>query len=221
MIIEVDEYKKQSLVFIDESGDAGFKFEKGSSLYFVISAVVFDDFLEAEKTALAIKELRRDLGFSDSFEFKFNNDKKKIREKFFLTIKDFDFKVRYLVINKQKIRSDELKNNKNSFYSYAIKMLLKHSDNKILNAKIKIDGSGDRVFKKNFSVYLRKNLNSYEKRIIDNLRFVDSKDNVLIQLADMLAGSERRFFEFKDTKTDAKIYRDIIKKKIQDEWEFK
>ena len=54
-----------------------------------------------------------------------------------------------------------------------------------------------------------------------NLHFADSKSNVLIQLADMLAGSERRFFEFKDTKTDAKTCRDIIKKKIQDEWEFK
>jgi hypothetical protein len=216
----MDQGNKQSLVFIDESGDAGFKFDKGSSLYFVISAVVFEDFLEAEKTAIAIKELRRNLGFSDNFEFKFNNDKKKIREKFFVAIKDFDFCIRYLIIDKRKIKSDELKNNKNSFYNYAIKMLLKHSHT-ILNAKIKIDGSGDRIFKKNFSVYLRKNLNSSEKRIIQNLRFVDSKENVLIQLADMVAGSERRFFEFKNIKTDAENYRQIIKKRIEDEWEFK
>jgi hypothetical protein len=26
----------KSLVFIDESGDAGFKFEKGSSIYFIV-----------------------------------------------------------------------------------------------------------------------------------------------------------------------------------------
>ncbi len=212
---------KQSLVFIDESGDAGFKFGKGSSLYFIISAVVFEDFLEAEKTAIAIKQLKRNLKFSDDFEFKFNKDSQKVKESFLKAVKEFDFNIRYLIIDKRKIRSDELKNNKNSFYSYAIRMLLKYSNDKILNASIKIDGSGDRIFKKNFSVYLRKSLNSSEKRIIKNLRFVDSKENVLIQLSDMVAGSERRFFEFKNIKTDYKIYRDIIKKRIQDEWEFK
>jgi hypothetical protein len=212
----------KSLVFIDESGDAGFKFEKGSSIYFIISAVVFSDFLEAEKTAVAIKELRRKEGFSDSVEFKFNKANKKVRENFFETIKSFDFKIRYLVVDKRKIKSDELKNNKNSFYSYAIKMLLKYSNNTILNASIKIDGSGDRIFKRNFSAYLRKNLNSNDKKIIQNFKFIDSKENVLIQLADMVAGSERRYFEYKNgLKTDAETYRNIIKKKIDDEWEFK
>ncbi len=212
----------QSLVFIDESGDAGFKLEKGSSIYFIIVAVVFDDFLEAEKTAVAIKDMRRKEHFPDAFEFKFNNSKRKIREKFLRTITPFDFKIRYLIVDKRKIHSNELKHNKNSFFSYVIKMLLKYSNNCILNASIKIDGSGDRVFKRNFSTYLRKNLNSDEKKIMQNLRFVDSKENVLIQLADMVAGSERRYFEFRNgLKMDVEIYRNIIKKKIDDEWEFK
>ena len=140
---------------------------------------------------------------------------------FFETVKVFDFQIRYLVVDKRRIKSDELRNNKNSFYSYAIKMLLKHSNNTILNAKIKIDGSGDRIFRRNFAVYLRKNLNSNEKKIMQNLRFVDSRENVLIQLADMVSGSERRYFEYRNgLKTDAEIYRNIIKKKIDDEWEF-
>lgn len=59
------------LVFIDDSGDPGFKFDKGSSEYFVISMVIFDDELEAEKIAVAIKELRRKIGFPDDVEFRF------------------------------------------------------------------------------------------------------------------------------------------------------
>ena len=39
------------LVFVDDSGDPGFKIGKGSSPVFVISCVIFDDDLEAEKTA--------------------------------------------------------------------------------------------------------------------------------------------------------------------------
>lgn len=45
------------IVFIDESGDAGFKIGKGSSTFFVISLIIFDDELEAEETALRIKNL--------------------------------------------------------------------------------------------------------------------------------------------------------------------
>lgn len=55
------------LVFLDDSGDPGFKVEKGSSPVFIISLVIFEDALEAEKTAIAVKELRRELKHSDSF----------------------------------------------------------------------------------------------------------------------------------------------------------
>ena len=148
------------LVFIDDSGDPGFKLDKGSSLIFVISCVIFDDELEAEKTAVAIKEFRRRIRFPDDVEFKFNKSSKKTREKFLEAINSFHFKVRSLVIQKDVIKSEELKGNKNSFYSYAIKLLLQHSDGSILNAKVRVDGSGDRIFRKSFVAYLRKQLNS-------------------------------------------------------------
>ena len=124
------------LVFIDDSGDPGFKLDKGSSRFFIISLVIFGDNLEVEKTAVAIKELRRELGFSDEVEFKFFKSRREVREKFLNTINKFDFRVRSLVIDKMVIESDHFKTNKNSFYSYAIKMILKHSNNSILNAKI-------------------------------------------------------------------------------------
>lgn len=40
------------IVFIDESGDPGFKIESGSSEVFVLALVVFDDNLEAEKASV-------------------------------------------------------------------------------------------------------------------------------------------------------------------------
>jgi hypothetical protein len=47
------------LVFIDDSGCAGFKFDKGSSRFFVISAVIFDDNLEAEKNSYFDKRTKK------------------------------------------------------------------------------------------------------------------------------------------------------------------
>ena len=212
----------QTLVFIDDSGDPGFSFEKGSSIFFIIAAVIFRDTLEAEKTAIRIKEERRALGFPDNdFEFKFCKSKKIVREKFLDAVKNFDFKIRYLIVDKRVIKSEDLKENKDLFYSYAIKMLLKNSDGSVLDAKIKIDGSGDREFRRSFSTYLRKSLNSNEKKIVNNLKLVDSKKDVLIQLADMVAGSEFRYYEHKNTKSDFDSYRNIIKRKIEDEWEFR
>ncbi|MBI4836967.1 MAG: DUF3800 domain-containing protein [Candidatus Portnoybacteria bacterium] len=207
------------LVFIDDSGDPGFKIGKGSTEFFVISLVVFDDNLEAEKTAVAIKELRRKLGFPDDMEFKFHNSRKEVREKFLLAVNPFKFRIRSLVIDKSKIKSDELKNSKESFYSYFIKSALKYSNNSIFDASIKIDGSGDRIFRKSFLAYLWRELNSRQKKIVKNCKLVDSRGNVLIQMADMIAGSIGR--SYRRDKKDAKIYRNIIKKHVDDEWPFK
>jgi hypothetical protein len=48
-------YEKQ-LVFIDDSGDPGFKIGEGSSSHLIMGCVIFDNPLIAEKTALAIKK---------------------------------------------------------------------------------------------------------------------------------------------------------------------
>ncbi|MEX0918662.1 MAG: DUF3800 domain-containing protein [Candidatus Paceibacterota bacterium] len=207
------------LVFIDDSGDAGFKLDKGSSRFFVIALVIFEDNLEAEKTAVAIKELRRNLGFPENVEFKFFKSKNSVRKKFLETISPFQFRIRSLVIDKKIIQSQELRNNKNSFYSYIIKMALKYSDSSILDAKVKIDGSGDRIFRRNFLTYLRKQLNSDNKKIMSQCRLVDSKTNVLIQMADMITGTIRRSYD--EDKKDGVNLKKIIGKHLQDEWRFK
>lgn len=207
------------LVFIDDSGDAGFKLGKGSSKFFIICAVVFDDNLEAERTALAIKELRRELFKRDDVEFKFHKSNKKTRKCFLEKVAKFKFRTRCLVVNKSSIYSPELRGNKDSFYSYIIKTMLKHSNDSIFNAKIRIDGSGDRVFRRSFIAYLRRELNNNEKRILLNCKMIDSRTDVLIQMADMIAGAIHRSYQ-KD-KADRNVYKSIIKKRIEDEWRFR
>ena len=103
--------------------------------------------------------------------------------------------------------------------SYVIKMVLQNSKDTILNAKIRIDGSGDRIFKKSFLTYLRKQLNSEHKVIMKNCKLIDSKSDELIQLADMIAGTIRRSYDTSNSLNA--VYKKIIKKHIEDEWEFK
>jgi len=208
------------LVSIDDSGDPGFKkIGRGSPRHFVIACVIFEDELEAEKTAVAIKQLKRDLKFSDSTEFKFNGSRSEVRLKVLKITLPFAYKIRAIVIDKEKITSEELRNTGDSFYNYAIKSVLRHNFGTLKKAKIRMDGHGDRRFRRNLTNYLRRELNSPTNRVMDNLRLVDSKSNVLIQMADMIAGAIRRSYE--QEKSDCFIYREIIKKKIQDCWEFK
>lgn len=209
------------LIFIDDSGDPGFKVEKGSTYIFVMCLVIFSDNLEAEETALKIKKLRKSLNLSENFEFKFNKCTKKMRCDFLTTIKDSDFKIRVIVMEKSKIYGKELRNSTESFYNYAIKSVLKYHGGTIEDAKLRIDGRGQRKFKRALSTYLRRELNPIDKtkkKVFKDLKFVDSRKNVLIQLADMTAGAIHRSYN-KD-KTDCDLYRGIIRDRIDDIWEF-
>ena len=206
------------LVFIDDSGDPSFSLDKGATKVFVIACIVFQDELEAEKTAIAIKELRRKLKFSDRTEFKFAGSSKPTRIAFLEAVRPFHFVVRALVVEKKKIRSEQLRNDKHSFYSYFIKTALQYSKKTIYDAKIKIDGSGDRIFRKQFLSYLRRELNTKDSHILKHVRLVDSQANVLIQLADMVAGTIRRFKE--GEKKDRVEYWELLRKKVENCWSF-
>ncbi|OGY22963.1 MAG: hypothetical protein A2172_03460 [Candidatus Woykebacteria bacterium RBG_13_40_15] len=206
------------LVFIDDSGDPGFKIDKGSTKVFVIALVVFDDDLEAEKTSLAIKELRRKLKVSDFYEFKFNKTNKKFKDLFFETVKTYKFRIRAIVAGKQNIRSSHLRNNKENFYNYIIMQVLKHSSGSIKNARLKFDKRGEKELRDQLRTYLSRELDNKSKKIFKDLKFVESRQNTLIQLADMVAGSIFSVFSGKE-----KRYLNELKssKKIEDLWEFK
>ena len=211
-------YNKRMLVFIDDSGDPGFKLDKGSSTHFVIACVIFDDNLDAEETALKIKRLRRSLNWRDDHEFKFNKTSKDIRLAFLNEIKGCKFRVRAIVADKSIIRSAELRRNKNKFYNYMIKEVLSKSAGKITEGRIRLDGHEDRAYKKAATTYFRQQANP-GGTLIKDMKFVNSKNDNLIQLADMVAGSILRTTQ--GNKTDSKIYLNVIKARVESLWDFK
>ena len=205
------------LVFIDDSGDPGFKIGRGSSRFFVIACVIFDDKLDAEETALIIKRYRRSLNWVDTHEFKFNKTKKIYVKELLHKVSTCNFKIRAIVIDKTKIYSHELRNKQDSFYNYAIKEVLAKSGN-LKQAIVRLDGHSGREYKKQAITYLRREVNSHSKKI-KKVRFVDYKTNNLIQLADLIAGSIHSYYQI--DKTDHLEYRKIISKHIDDIWDFK
>ncbi len=205
------------LVFIDDSGDPGFKLDKGSSSVFVISLVIFDDNLEAEKTSLKIKELRRKLKVSDYYEFKFNKTNSKFRYAFIKCVASCKFRIRSVIVRKEIIHSQHLRSNKENFYNYVIMQILKHSEGHIKKAKLKFDKRGEKTLRNELRVYLSRELDNKNKLIFTDLKFVDSRQNTLIQLVDMVSGAVAGAYSGKD-----KAYLQILKEteKIEDLWEF-
>lgn len=70
------------LVFIDDSGDPSFSFNKGSTDFFIICSVIFEDELVAQEVALEIRKLKRELKIPDNIEFKFTKSNRDTRIKF-------------------------------------------------------------------------------------------------------------------------------------------
>ena len=130
------------LVFIDDSGDPGFKLAKGSTAVFVIALVIFDDNLVAEETALSLKKLRRNLSFPDSVEFKYHKSRKEIKRKFLETAAQFDFKIRAILVRKENIHSRFLKDSTDSFFNFVVMQVLKHNQGRIKNARLKFANVG-------------------------------------------------------------------------------
>lgn len=203
------------LVLIDESGDPGFKLVRGSSSHFVVAMVIFDDFGEAERTSAAIDDLRRQLRLRT--EFKFSKCHDRVKDAFFECVCTRQFSVRVLVVDKSAIYSDNLREHKELFYNYFVQQLLHHDNGALKDARIKVDGSGDRRFKAELNSYLRRQLDAGQVR---SIRFAESHRDNLIQLADMAAGAICRSYR-KDRK-DAARWRNRLRRsgRLGDVWDF-
>lgn len=204
------------LVFIDESGDPGFKLTKGSSPNFVTTMVIFDDQAEALRTQRTISELRGELRVKP--EFKFSKLYSPHRDRFFAEMAGHQFRTRSIVVQKELIYSDALRTVKDSFYKFFVRNMLQHDSGALQNAKVIIDGSGDRAFKRAFRSYLRRHLDA------GSVQKVDLKDSVkdpLVQLADMVAGAVAR--SYKTERADSNRWRSVLQRngQIENVWDFR
>lgn len=192
------------LVFLDETGDPGLKLDCGSSKYFVVTLIVFEENEEAEALDKRVSLLKHELGFNKFHEIKFNKCNREIRERFLRSIIPYNFFYFAIAINKEKLYGEGF-GYKESFYKYASGLVFQNAKTYLSDATIIIDGSGSKDFRNQLSSYLRKKIGGgYIKKI----KLQDSKRNNLLQLADMISGAVNRSFS---EKTDSKVYRDVIK----------
>lgn len=201
------------IISVDDSGDPGLKLGKGSSQFFIIAAVLFEDDLDAEEASLKIKRFRRDLGWKENHEFKFRKLSPELRIKFLETVKKLNFKISIFGLDKSSITEPKLyKNDSSKLYNAVILEAVRGFGKELEQAHIYIDGEGGNDYRRKVKSYFRKNLS---KKTIKELSYRDSKSDNLIQLADIVAGSAMRQFERNEDKYIKIIRKKIVSKKTE------
>ena len=175
------------LVFIDESGDPGLKIESGSSRFFTIGLVLFEDREEATACDQRIELLKRELGWDTKSEFHFKKNSDRVRTAFLAAVSPYNFFYYGIVINKdpKKLFGDGFKN-KDSFYKYACGLIFQNAKDKLRDAIVVVDKSGSLDFRNQLATYLRRKVNA-DQRLIRSVKMQRSEGNNLLQLADYVA----------------------------------
>lgn len=198
-------------MFIDDSGDPGFK--KGSSDNFVMAAIVFEDAEIANMLMQEIDAHRHSLGWQRDHEFKFAKSPKSV----ILTVLNraikYDFKIYAVYIKKNSFRSimptmAQLVD-REKLYNWMIRELL--CEIPLKQAKITIDGRSNKQYRKKTTTYLRKEIRGKGVGRLE-FKFDNSMTTSLLQLADLVAGSINRSLQ--PDKTDALNYIAAFRTKI-------
>ncbi len=176
------------LCFVDESGDPGLKVGHGSSKYFTVAIVLFEDNDEAVACDNRITRLRDELHLPSDFEFHFSKTSRDKKKAFFEAVIQFNFFYMAMTINKSALYGEGFRF-KNSFYKYTCGLVFENAKPYLKNAIVVFDGSGSRKFKQELQTYLKKKINQKEYSLIQKVKIQNSSSNNLIQLADMICGA--------------------------------
>jgi len=199
------------LVFIDESGDVGLKVGKGSSRFFTVALVVFDTVEAALSCQRAIEALQVALNLPANYEFKFHDDSHPRRLALLSTVARHQFACHTFTLDKTSPRLvGEGFKHPEAAYKWVCKTVLDNAKPNLKEATVVIDGSGHRTFRQQMKTYLRKRINTREKRYIRKVKIGRSHGDPLLQLADYVAGVTNRLYQGKE---GAEVYEQYLRLK--------
>ena len=183
-------------LWLDESGDAGFKFNSGSSQFLVIVTLYITNATIGENGILTkINEIKSRLRLPQTYEFKFSRCRDKFKKEFFTTFLTLPLQYKAIVVDKKKLKISPFSSNPHQLYCEAVRRLLYDNNPPLKKAILVIDEATAKIHYKEFNMVLKKYLS---KKAVGKIRQYRSQSNILIQIADMIAGSIYRKFERKD-----------------------
>ncbi len=133
------------LVFIDESGDLGYKFDRGSTRFFTIVLVVFEGAESAQACQRAIEQLKVGLDLPPRYEFHFHDDSHERRLALLSTVSRQDFSCYSFTLDKSSPRLyGKGFQYRSPGYKWVCKTVLDNAGSELRDVTVVIDGSGER-----------------------------------------------------------------------------
>jgi hypothetical protein len=185
-------------MYIDESGDLGVK--EGSSKYLILAALMVDNPKDLDRI---IKNMRRN---KFKKELKKANEIKADKSSYEIIVHMLkklneikNTKVFYIVLEKKKLFSDYLKNDRHKLYNYVAGKLARNIILNNVDIEIKIDRSkGKQLLQEDFNEYFEKNLREESDIIKCKIEHSYSHCWAGLQFADILAWACFQKFEHKN-----------------------
>jgi hypothetical protein len=192
----------------------------GASNYFIVVALVIEKDRVAELAALA--EVIRKRHFQTG-EIKSSNIKDKDGHARRIRVLDdvlaLDFKFYALAVDKAKVRRDSGLQYKASFLKFLNGKLYNRLYRAYTEVSAICDEHGGESFKSSFRVYIEKN-HKPDLFYLSDFTQVNSADNVLVQVADLIVGTIAKIYEGKSNPALNEKYLEMLKEKslCMDEW---
>lgn len=178
---------KNQLAFIDEYGNFGFDFSKeGVSTHFIVTAILID-FDKLRQCEEKLEVIRKSEFQSGEIKSKLVGKDEKRRLRILEKFSEIEFKLYSIVIDKRKLTGEGFKF-KQPFYKFLHSLVDRELFKVFPDLKIVADEHGSKEFMEGFVKYI-------ENKHIPNLfnqsdfRFSNSKSELLVQLADFIAGT--------------------------------
>ncbi len=177
------------IAYIDECGNFGFDFEKeGTSLFYVLTAIVIET-SRLDEFHQQFESIKKNNGFKNT-ELKSSNLKESSRARIISQLLPVDFRIVLFIADKKRIREDTpLRDYKQTF----VKNMNNRMHHLLYQAypklKIIMDETGYPEFQQSFRTYVANNRRQYNLLNEYDFDFVDSRDEILVQLADLIGGS--------------------------------
>lgn len=200
-------------IAIDESGDSGFKFWRGSSSWFVVAAVVVPDVIAGcGLVCSAVSNFKRE--YMQGSELHFSHTSHAQHADFFSYMKNQDYMFIAVAIDKEKHMKGRrgLFRNKRAILELCIDKLFLEMQPFWDKPIILIDNNS-RVINQSIKHHILRSFGSRHKgdsRAIKGVVFVDSRFEPLVQLADYVAGAVRHHV---DPRYDSHSFEDFLQEK--------
>lgn len=202
-------------MYIDMSGDEGFKLGSAgpaSSAFYVVAGLVF---YEPGKTIAEITRLKDVLVMSEESEFKYSDLKPERRHAFFGMLGTMPFRWWALTVAKDSIHSPRLKDSGIEFRREFCAQFLRSCSQQTEIVAYIDDMEGTEEQRRAAREYLMREANRVERNKVTHVALVQSHKLQLVQAADMCAGAIREALEGRPK------YKAMIVDKMANQWEWK